>query len=438
MFIEPRLYRGMRDILPEFMLPREKLLHKVRETFRKWGFAPLATPAIEYKDILLGKYGEEAERLFYKLEHEKEDLALRYDLTVPLARAAAMYAHDIAMPFKRYQIQEVWRAERAQPRQGRFREFLQCDIDTIGTDSLVADAEIIALSVELLRKLGFPGAVTRLNHRQLLRGLMEVAGFPNDSEMDVCRIIDKLDKIGEEGVRDELADKGFDTGKVDLLFDVILSEKKDQEILSIVEEKWGDNQRITRGITDLRKLLDLTYKFGAPRTSLDIDLSLSRGLDYYTGSIFESVVPELPHIGSLTGGGRYDDLIGLFSKQDIPAVGITIGLDRILAALIDAGKIEGRKTPAKVLVTVFDENMLDKSIELARKLREHEVATDVYLETTKLGKQFGFADKLDVPYVAILGENEVQKGVVALKDMESGDQREVTFEELVEIVQPKE
>ncbi len=434
MFIEPRLYRGMRDILPEFMLPREELLHKVRETFRGWGFAPLATPAIEYKDILLGKYGEEAERLFYKLEHEKEDLALRYDLTVPLARATAMYPNEIPLPFKRYQIQEVWRAERAQPRQGRFREFLQCDIDTIGADSLVADAEIIALSVELLRELGFPGAVTRLNHRQLLRGLMEVAGFPADLEMNVCRIIDKLDKIGEVGVREELAEKGFDAGKVAVLFDVILSKEEDEEILSMVEEKWGDNSRIAKGIADLRKIIALTSEFGAPGTSIKIDLALSRGLDYYTGSIFESYVPEQPHIGSLTGGGRYDDLIGLFSKRDIPAVGITMGLDRILTALIDAGKIEGARTPAQVLVTIFDESLLDKSIELARKLREAGIATDIYLDADKLGKQFAYADKLDVPFVAILGENEVRQGFISLKYMVSGDQDKVTFDELVEIV----
>ena len=432
MFIQPRLYRGMRDILPEIMLPREELLQIVRETFRRWGFAPLATPAIEFKEILLGKYGEEAERLFYKLEHEKEDLALRYDLTVPLARAAAMYSNDLPTPFKRYQIQEVWRAERAQPRQGRFREFLQCDADIIGTDSLVADAEIIALSVGILRELGFPNAITKLNHRQLLRGLMEVAGFPANAEMDVCRIIDKMDKIGEAGVRKELIEAGFDDGKVDELFSVILSEDNGGALLAMVEDKWGHNNRISIGIKDLREFLALMERFGTPHDSLKIDLALSRGLDYYTGTIFESVVPEQPHIGSLTGGGRYDDLIGLFSKRDIPAVGITIGLDRILAALIDAEKIEGKKSPAKVLVTIFDENMVGKSIELARKLREQAIPTDIYLEPRKLGQQFAYADKLGVPFVAIMGENEVAKGVVSLKDMTSGDQREVAFGELVE------
>lgn len=422
----------MRDILPEIMLPREELLQIVRQTFRRWGFAPLATPAIEFKEILLGKYSEEAERLFYKLEHEKEDLALRYDLTVPLARSAAMYSNDLPTPFKRYQIQEVWRAERAQPRQGRFREFLQCDADTIGTDSLVADAEIIALSVDILRELGFSNAVTKLNHRQLLRGLMEVAGFPAKREMDVCRIIDKMDKIGEAGVRKELNSEGFDDSKVDELFAVILAEEHGEALLERVEGKWGSNGRIAKGIADLRRILALTANFGTPQTSLKIDLALSRGLDYYTGTIFESVVPEQPHIGSLTGGGRYDDLIGLFSKQEIPAVGITIGLDRILAALIDAEKIEGKKSPAVILITIFDDNMIGKSIELARKLREHSIPTDIYLEPRKLGQQFAYADKIGVPFVAIMGENEVAKGVVSLKDMATGDQREVTFEELVE------
>jgi len=432
MFIQPRLYRGMRDILPEIMLPREELLQTVRETFRRWGFAPLATPAIEFKEILLGKYGEEAERLFYKLEHEKEDLALRYDLTVPLARSAAMYSNDLPTPFKRYQIQEVWRAERAQPRQGRFREFLQCDADTIGTDSLVADAEIIALSVDILGELGFPKAITKLNHRQLLRGLMEVAGFPSEREMDVCRVIDKMDKIGEAGVRKELDSEGLDDSKVDELFCVILAKEDGEALLERVESKWGANARISKGIADLRRILDLTASFGTPQTSLKIDLALSRGLDYYTGTIFESVVPEQPHIGSLTGGGRYDDLIGLFSKRDIPAVGITIGLDRILAALIDAGKIESAKSPAEVLVTIFDEKFLDKSIGLARKLRSCGVSTDIYLEPRKLGQQFAYADKLGISNVVILGENEVAQGVVSLKDMASGEQRVVTFDELVE------
>ncbi|MGC9314550.1 MAG: histidine--tRNA ligase, partial [bacterium] len=382
--------------------------------------------------ILLGKYGEEAERLFYKLDHEKEDLALRYDLTVPLARSAAMYSNDLPTPFKRYQIQEVWRAERAQPRQGRFREFLQCDADTIGTDSLVADAEIIALSVDILHELGFPNAVTKLNHRQLLRGLMEVSGFPAESEMDVCRIIDKMDKIGEAGVRKELNSEGFDDSKVDELFAVILAEEDGEALLERVEGKWGSNGRIAKGIADLQRILALTASFGTPQTNLKIDLALSRGLDYYTGTIFESVVPEQPHIGSLTGGGRYDDLIGLFSKQEIPAVGITIGLDRILAALIDAEKIEKKKSPAVILITIFDDNMIGKSIELARKLREHGIPTDIYLEPRKLGQQFAYADKLGVPFVAIMGQNEVVKGVVGLKDMVSGDQREVTFDELVE------
>lgn len=433
MFIQPRLYRGMRDILPEVMLPREELLQKVRETFRRWGFAPLATPAIEFKEILLGKYGAEAERLFYKLEHDKENLALRYDLTVPLARASAMYP-ELPTPFKRYQIQEVWRAERAQPRQGRFREFLQCDADTIGTDSLAADAEIIALSVYILREIGFTKAITKLNHRQLLRGMMESAGFPSEAEMDVCRIIDKLDKIGEEGVRKELNEAGFATVNVDSLFEVILARDNDENLLSMVEKKWGGNPRIAKGIKDLREIISLTASFGTPKSNLKIDLALSRGLDYYTGTIFESVSPEQPHIGSLTGGGRYDDLIGLFSKRDIPAVGITIGLDRILSALIDAGKIEGAKSPSRVLVTIFDENFIGDSIELARKLRDSGVSADIYLEPRKLAQQFAYADKQGIPYVAILGENELKKGVVALKEMASGGQREVSFGELLEIV----
>ncbi len=432
MSIQPRLYRGMRDILPEEMLAREKMLDSVREIFRTWGFAPLSTPAIEYKKILLGKYGEEAERLFYKIEH-KEGLALRYDLTVPLARMVAM-SNNLPMPFKRYQIQEVWRAERAQPRRGRFREFLQCDVDIIGTDSLAADAEIIALSVVTLDKLGFSNSITRLNHRLLLRGIMEIAGFSPEREMDVCRIVDKLDKIGEKGVREELLAEDFVEESIEKLFRIILEKGNNAELLSLLEEKFGGNPRIESGISDLRKVIGLACDFGAPRDRLKIDLSLSRGLDYYTGTIFESFLPGQPHIGSLTGGGRYDDLLGLFSKKNVPAVGITIGLDRILAALKDAGATGKIKTPTRVLVTVFDEKTLKSSVELTTKLREAGVPAEVYFRESKLKAQFSYADSLGIPYVAILGEIEIEKGVIALKNMATGEQREMGFSGLVEEV----
>jgi len=428
MFIEPRLYRGMRDILPSEMLHREALLATVREIFCRWGFAPIATPAIEFKDILLGKYGEDAERLFYKIEH-KEKLALRYDLTVPLARVIAMSGNNLPTPFKRYQIQEVWRAERAQPRKGRFREFLQCDVDTIGTDSLVADAEIIALSVKVLDSLGFPNAITKINHRAILRGLMEVSGIPPESEMEVCRIIDKLDKIGPDGVRNDLLESGFNPDKTAGLLEIIL--ENDAEPLSRVKSRCKANPRIDKGIADLQEVIRQTNLFGAPKGKIKVDLSLSRGLDYYTGTIFESVVPEQPHIGSLTGGGRYDDLIGLFSKRNIPAVGITIGLDRILAALIDTGKISERSTQTSVLVSVFDKDFLATSIKLASKLRENNIDSEVYLESRKLKAQFSYANKLGIPFVVIIGKNELQKGLYALKNMKTGEQQEASFEDLL-------
>ncbi|HHS49593.1 MAG TPA: histidine--tRNA ligase [candidate division Zixibacteria bacterium] len=430
MKIEPRLYRGMRDILPADMLIREELLADVRETFRLWGFAPLATPAIEFRDILAGKYGESADRLIYNIEH-KDGIALRYDLTVPLARVVAMNRNDLPTPFKRYQIQEVWRAERAQPRQGRFREFIQCDVDIVGTDSLIADAEVLALSIDLLGRLGFPGAITRINHRAVLRGLMEVCGFKPEEEMDVCRIIDKLDKIGEDGVREELAECGFAAENIDMLMKTILSGDGTGAMLDEVESKFHDNKRIAKGISDLKRVLNFAESFGVQPESVRFDLALSRGLDYYTGTIFESVVPELPHIGSLTGGGRYDELIGLFSKSPIPAVGITIGIDRIITALLDAGKVEHCKTPTRVLVTIFDESLAEKSIDLARKLRAEGVACEVHLEPVKLKKQFEYADAQGIPFVVILGEDEIAHGLYSLKDMRAGEQVELDFESLI-------
>ena len=433
MSIEPKLYRGMRDILPERMLVRERLLIKVREIFRLWGFAPIATPAIEFKEILAGKYGDMADRLIYSIEH-KDGLALRYDLTVPLARVVAMYGNELPKPFRRYQIQEVWRAERAQPRRGRFREFLQCDVDTVGASSPVADAEVLALSVAILKEIGFPGAVTRLNHRALLRGLMEEFGFDSEREIEVCRIVDKLDKIGEEGVREELGNAGCSSESVEKLMATILREGDRDDLLDYVERSFGENARIVHGVSELREIIRLASGFGADEESIRIDLSLSRGLDYYTGSIFESFLPKQPHIGSLTGGGRYDNLIGLFSKQEIPAVGITIGLDRMIAALEDAGKIEGVKTPTRVLVTVFDENLLGSSIEIARKIRESGIPSEVYLEPKRLKKQFSYADSLGIPFVLIVGEDEIAGSVYSLKNMATGEQQTVDFAELLKIL----
>jgi len=430
MYIKPRLYRGMRDFLPEDMLPREKMMNTVRETFRKWGFSPISTPAIEHKEILQGKYGESADRLIYSIEH-KDDIALRYDLTVPLARVVSMYSQDLPTPFKRYQIQEVWRAERAQPRQGRFREFLQCDVDTVGTDSLCADSEILALSVELLSSLGFPDSLTLVNHRAILRGLMEVSGFPESAEMDICRVIDKLAKIGEEKVKELLLDEGYQIESVDSLFEIILKKGDNIELLDFLHENYSENPNIARGVADLREIFSLLENFGVSREKFELDLSLARGLDYYTGTIFESVIPAQPHIGSLTGGGRYDELIGLFSKKPIPAVGITIGLDRIIAALADAGRSQKINTPTRVLVTVFSENLINDSIELATRLRKAEIPAEVYLQTDRFKKQFSYADKLGIPYVAIIGENEKKASKIALKEMKSGKQELLDFEEFV-------
>ncbi|MCK5833153.1 histidine--tRNA ligase [bacterium] len=434
MNIKPRLYRGMRDILPADMLIREELLNKVRNTFRLWGFAPLATPAIEYKEILAGKYGNSADRLIYNIEH-KDGIALRYDLTVPLARVIAMNRGVLAMPFKRYQIQEVWRAERAQPRQGRFREFIQCDVDIVGTDSLIADGEVLALSIDLLHKLGFPSAVTRINHRAILRGLMEICGFSTEVEMDVCRIIDKLDKIGEDGVRGELANSGFSAENINRLMAIILKSGETIALIDEIESEFGANERIKKGIAELREVMKFATDFGVEMKSIRFDLALSRGLDYYTGTIYESVVPELPHIGSLTGGGRYDELIGIFSKSAISsaisAVGITIGIDRIIAALLSADKIQSRKTSTAVLITLFDKGLACESIKLARSLRERGIACEVYLEPKKLGAQFSYADSQGIPFVVILGEDELARSVYSLKDLHTGNQTEVGLQELV-------
>jgi len=264
---------------------------------------------------------------------------------------------------------------------------------------------------------------------------MEVCGFCKTDEIAVCRIIDKLDKIGEEGVRAELLENQFDASNVNNLLETISKSGTTDELIEYISGNYGDNERIRVGIDELREVMAAAVGFGVDINSMQFDLSLSRGLDYYTGTIFESVIPEQPHIGSLTGGGRYDELIGLFSKNPIPAVGITIGLDRIIAALSDAGKIQSRKSPTRVLVTIFDSKFAAQSIELTRKLRDRGISCEVYLESKKIGKQFAYADSQGIPFVVIIGEKEIERSTYSLKNMKSGDQTEVNFDELIAGVQ---
>ncbi len=416
----------MRDYLPEDMIPRENLMAKIKETFRLWGFVPVETPAIELTEILnASKMGTEATKLIYHIVHD-DGLALRYDLTVPIARLYAANRRELGQPFKRYQIQPVWRAERAQPKQGRFREFYQCDVDILATKSLVADAEIVSLAAAVLDDIGFEDIDIQVNHRQLLHGMVEYAGFDADAEMSVCQSMDKLDKIGEDGVKKELLAKEYKEEHIQKLF-----ELKDY---SIEDFKDIDNERLQKGIRELDEFFSY-LEFFENSSSIHFSPSLARGLDYYTGIIFEAQSKALPKIGSLAGGGRYDELIGVFDKQDIPAVGITIGLDRILVAAHKAGLLEKKQTITKVMIAYFSDNTLEDAIKTANKLRRAGISSEAYLQNKKMGKQFSYADRLNIPFVIVIGPDEAKDDIAQIKIMATGEQFEVSQDEIVGKIQ---
>ncbi len=427
--IQPRTFKGARDFLPEQMLHRERITQVMRQTFKKYGFAPIETPAIEYLDVLTGKYGEDADRLIYRLNYKngsKDEAALHYDLTVPFSRVVAMNP-DLAMPFKRYQIQPVWRADRPQPHQGRFREFYQCAVDCVGSSSMVIDAEMVAITYEVLSQLGFEGFLIKINNRKILNGITQYVGLDASWTQEVCRSIDKLDKVEWSEVRKELTDKNIAEdaiAKLELLLQKELTLTNLEAELSAVEVA-------QEGIRELKQVFAYLDILGIPASAYKFDISLARGLDYYTGPIFETKLPAHPHIGSLTGGGRYDTLIGMFTGKDMPSVGTTLGLDRIFTAMQQLNLLEDVKTSTQVLVANFGDDTMQDALSLVKSLRENNVNTEFYPEPAKMKKQFAYCDKKKIPYVCIIGETEKAAQKVSVKNMQTGEQHVVSLEELV-------
>ncbi|MCO5249415.1 MAG: histidine--tRNA ligase [Chitinophagales bacterium] len=430
--IKPRIFKGARDFLPEQMLHRERILDVMRKVFKKYGFSPIETPAIEYLNVLAGKYGEDADRLIYKLNYKtgtKDEAALHYDLTVPFSRVVAMNP-DLVLPFKRYQIQPVWRADRPQPHQGRFREFYQCDVDAVGSKSMLIDAEMVAITYEVLKELGFKDFLIKINNRKILNGITQYAGLSADMTQEVCRSIDKLDKMPWSEVQKELEEKEIQSDAIDKLGG-LLTQELDLDNLS---QTLTDISIAQEGIRETQALFSYLDQLGVDSQNYTFDLSLARGLDYYTGPIFETKLPNQPHIGSLTGGGRYDQLIGMFAGRDLPSVGTTLGLDRIFTAMQQLEMLEPLMTSTKVLVLVFSDEEMPHSIRLASKLREAGIETEIYPEATALKKQFNYANKKNIPFVAILGEEEIRKDKVTLKDFRTGKQATLDFSEVIEQV----
>lgn len=411
--------RGMRDFLPSDVRKRNYVIGVIKEVYEKYGFEPLETPAVENLDTLMGKYGEEGNQLVFKIlkrgeklaeslrenasESALSDLALRYDLTVPLARVVANNKNELPKFFKRYQIQPVWRADR--PARGRFREFYQCDVDAIGSTSMTVEAEQIAAVSEILDRLGFSDYVIKVNHRQLLADLVRDSQIPDDKFGDAMTALDKLDKIGKDGVLNEMKDRGIDSG-----------------------EKFLSNLENVSPNQELKQLFDIVS------SRIELDASLARGLSYYTGAIFEIVLTDGDFKGSIGGGGRYDGLIGMFGKEQIPACGFSLGLERILVVMEERGMFPPEiadSRPADVMVTVWSEETIGHSLRLAGQLRSHGIKTLLYPETDKLGKQFKYADSLKIPYVCVLGESEIADKTITVKNLSKGSQKTIPLAEAI-------
>jgi histidyl-tRNA synthetase len=428
-FIEPRTLKGFRDYLPELMIPREQLLEKARRVYRSYGFAPIDTPALEYKEILMGKGGEESDRLIYHfIDHGGREVALRFDLTVPFARFAAQYIGQLGTPFKRYHMGPVWRGENTA--QGRFREFWQCDFDTIGTNSNAADIETALVIHDLMVALGFERFQVRVNNRLVLNGLLEELGLAGQA-VKLLRALDKLPKIGREAVLDEMTRVTEGESGPAVLRDraeriLALAETggTNGEILERLQRDFGSNPGATDGIARLRQLIDVARAVGIPEERLRLDLSIARGLDYYTGTIYETFLDDLPGMGSVCSGGRYDNLASLYTKQKLPGVGASLGLDRLLAAMEKLNLLPKVSTPAPVLVVQFSADRLGDYQKMARALRAEEIGVEVFPEAKKVGQQLKYADQRGFKVALIAGSDEFAQGVWNVKDLKSGTQRE--------------
>lgn len=453
--------RGMRDFLPADVRRRDYVIGIIKEVYECYGFEPLETPAVENIETLLGKYGEEGNQLIYKIlkrgEHAKTgeaDLALRYDLTVPLARVVAQYQNELPKFFKRYQIQPVWRADR--PARGRFREFYQCDVDILGSRSMLVEAEICAAAGAVLSRLGFNDFAIRINHRYALTGLLQTAGIAAEKHDAAVIALDKLDKIGREGVEKEFDERGIAAAAGSKLLEFFAAlnslghaadiaaaddapnkrKALNRAVLGRMVEFVGDNELGAKGVDELRSILELAEAEGVG-ARIEIDPSLARGLSYYTGAIMEINVKDLP--GSLGGGGRYDNLVGMFLGHDVPACGFSLGLERIIVVMTEREMFPPQlvSSPADVMVSVWSEESIADSISLARELRNAGLRVDLYPEADKLGKQFKYAAARGIAFVAVIGDDERARGEVSIKDMKTGEQRTVKRDRVADAVRLK-
>lgn len=432
--IKPQTLRGFRDFLPEKMIPRQELIQVARSVYASYGFSPIDTPALEYTEILLGKGGDETDKQMFRFTDQGDrDVAMRFDLTIPFARFAAQHVPQLGTPFKRYHIAPVWRGER--PARGRFREFLQCDFDTIGTDSLAADIETALVIHDLLDQIGLGEFTIHINHRQLLNGLLEELGLLEQA-VPLLRALDKLPKIGEEAVVKEMGEAaGVPADEAKRVLGLAALKGEPSSVLEQAAEHVKGSERGQEALEALRQLTECCAEVGVAGSRLHLDLSIARGLDYYTGTIFETFLTDLPGIGSVCSGGRYDNLAGLFTKQKLPGVGASLGLDRLLAAMEELGRLSDVGTTSQVLIPQFDSDRLADYQKLSRRLHAAGIASEVYPESKALGKQLKYADKKKIPLAVIAGADEFAAGNWQLKNLQAGSQETVADADIVEVIQ---
>jgi len=423
--IKPRLLKGFRDYMPANMLPKQRMLNQIAETFESYGFSPLQTPALEYSECLLGKYGDEGDKLLYRFrDNGDRDVSMRYDLTVPLARVIGMNG-QLTKPFKRYQIAPVWRAEK--PGRGRFREFMQCDIDIVGVADLMADAECLAVGCSVLEKLNVGDFVIRINNRKLLTAMLARFGIEEGAHaLGVLRTIDKLPKIGEAKVRTLLTtENGLNTNAADGIF----------EFLALSPEAvsgWFEGDPIGEsGAHELNEVLAMAAELGVS-DRVEVDLSIARGLDYYTGTIYETFLKADESLGSVMSGGRYNGLLSMFGGAETPAVGISIGVDRLFYGLMELGIIEAKSSPSDLLVGVFSEAERALSYKVATMLRTAGINAEIYPGSPRMKKQLQYAHRQGIPYVVLVGKSEFERNEVIVKTMETGDQENISLDAIID------
>lgn len=428
--VTPKIMSGFMELLPEDQILFNELVDTIRTSYESFGFLPIDTPILECSEVLLAKAGGETEKQIYRFKKGENDISLRFDLTVPLARYVSMKYNDLVFPFKRYQIGKVYRGER--PQKGRYREFYQCDIDVIGENlSLMYDAEILAVIYNTFKKLSFGEFTIHINNRKLLNGFFESLDLEMKS-IDVLRIIDKIDKIGVSGVKEELSLIPITNEKIDKIIEFVSIKGNNTEIINSLQNLEIKNSTFITGLEELQKVIKEVKAFGLEENYYVIDLTIARGLDYYTGTIYETKLNDYPSLGSICSGGRYDNLTDYYTDNALCGVGISIGLTRLFYQLKEAGIIKSSsKTLSKVLIIPFSQENMDYAIKISSLLRKNKIICDVYYEEKGLKQKLKYANRLGIPYVCIVGEDEEKQNKVTIKNMETGGQKTISLEEII-------